>query len=169
MATSGANLRHFLPPDIWRVRWVASSLAHFGDLVEGRKNVHPEHFADGDTDAGDWSFCLRLNGDPRTAAVTADAHFGRRAAIGGEVPGAWVFVAEHVPERRIGIACGADRRADGGDSVGSVVATLVNTIALTQQAVGGWRIPFLLGAWWWRCCLRRWLQETPNLPRNAAA
>lgn len=28
------------------------------------------------------------------------------AAIGGEVPGAWVFVAEHVPERRIGIACG---------------------------------------------------------------
>ena len=28
------------------------------------------------------------------------------AAIGGEVPGAWVFVAEHVPVRRIGIACG---------------------------------------------------------------
>lgn len=28
------------------------------------------------------------------------------AAIGGEVPGAWVFVAEHVPEKRIGIACG---------------------------------------------------------------
>src|SRR5690606_40944899 len=27
------------------------------------------------------------------------------AAIGGEVPGAWVFVAEHVPARRIGLAC----------------------------------------------------------------
>ena len=26
------------------------------------------------------------------------------AAIGGEVPGAWVFVAEHVPRRRIGLA-----------------------------------------------------------------
>ena len=28
------------------------------------------------------------------------------AAIGGEVPGAWVFVAEHVPARRVGVACG---------------------------------------------------------------
>ena len=28
------------------------------------------------------------------------------AAIGGEVPGAWVFVAEHVPSRHIGYACG---------------------------------------------------------------
>ena len=26
-------------------------------------------------------------------------------AVGGEVPGAWVFVAEHVPTRRIGFAC----------------------------------------------------------------
>src|SRR5690606_14109508 len=28
------------------------------------------------------------------------------AAVGGEVPGAWVFVAEHVPENRVGLACG---------------------------------------------------------------
>ena len=28
------------------------------------------------------------------------------AAIGGEVPGAWVFVAEHVPARHVGYACG---------------------------------------------------------------
>src|SRR6516225_261110 len=28
------------------------------------------------------------------------------AAVGGEVPGAWVFVSEHVPRRRIGYACG---------------------------------------------------------------
>src|SRR6185312_2724695 len=26
-------------------------------------------------------------------------------AVGGEVPGAWVFVAEHVPPQRIGVAC----------------------------------------------------------------
>lgn len=30
----------------------------------------------------------------------------RGAAIGGEVPGAWVFVSEHVPERNTGYACG---------------------------------------------------------------
>ncbi|SUX75764.1 transport protein [Citrobacter freundii] len=41
------------------------------------------------------------------------------AAIGGEVPGAWVFVAEHVPERRIGIACGTlTAGPDGGNSAG---------------------------------------------------
>src|SRR5665647_2542350 len=28
------------------------------------------------------------------------------AAIGGEVPGAWVFVSEHVPQRHVGFACG---------------------------------------------------------------
>ena len=27
-------------------------------------------------------------------------------AVGGEVPGAWVFVSEHVPQRHIGYACG---------------------------------------------------------------
>jgi MFS family permease len=27
------------------------------------------------------------------------------AAIGGEVPGAWVFVSEHVPAQRTGFAC----------------------------------------------------------------
>src|SRR5690349_3300578 len=28
------------------------------------------------------------------------------AAVGGEVPGAWTFVAEHVPARHVGFACG---------------------------------------------------------------
>lgn len=31
------------------------------------------------------------------------------AAVGGEVPGAWTFVAEHVPERKTGFACGTGR------------------------------------------------------------
>lgn len=86
------------------------------------------------------------------------------AAIGGEVPGAWVFVAEHVPEKRIGIACGTlTAGLTVGILLGSVVATLINT-SLTPQGIhdGGWRIPFLLGAYlaWWRCicaagCRRR--------------
>ena len=69
------------------------------------------------------------------------------AAIGGEVPGAWVFVAEHVPVRRIGIACGTlTAGLTIGILLGSVVATIINT-SMTQQAVHdwGWRIPFLLG------------------------
>ncbi|WP_049008721.1 MFS transporter, partial [Citrobacter koseri] len=77
----------------------------------------------------------------------------------------WVFVAEHVPERRIGIACGTlTAGLTVGILLGSVVATLVNT-SMTQQAVHdyGWRIPFLLGGVFGLIAmyLRRWLQETP--------
>ncbi|EOV8971395.1 MFS transporter [Cronobacter turicensis] len=87
------------------------------------------------------------------------------AAIGGEVPGAWVFVAEHVPEKRIGIACGTlTAGLTVGILLGSVVATIINT-SMTQQAIhdGGWRIPFLLGGAFGLVAmyLRRWLQETP--------
>lgn len=87
------------------------------------------------------------------------------AAIGGEVPGAWVFVAEHVPARRIGIACGTlTAGLTIGILLGSVVATLLNTW-FTPQAIldGGWRIPFLLGGAFGLLAmyLRRWLQETP--------
>jgi MFS family permease len=87
------------------------------------------------------------------------------AAIGGEVPGAWVFVAEHVPYKRIGIACGTlTAGLTVGILLGSVVATLINT-SFTQQAIhdGGWRIPFFIGGIFGLVAmyLRRWLQETP--------
>ncbi|WP_342754860.1 MFS transporter [Pantoea sp. MBD-2R] len=87
------------------------------------------------------------------------------AAIGGEVPGAWVFVAEHVPEKRIGFACGTlTAGLTVGILLGSLVATLINT-AFGPQGImaGGWRIPFLLGGVFGLIALylRRWLQETP--------
>ncbi|MDM8921624.1 MFS transporter, partial [Escherichia coli] len=86
-------------------------------------------------------------------------------AIGGEVPGAWVFVAEHVPERRTGIACGTlTAGLTAGILLGSVVATLVNSV-LSQDIVYdyGWRFPFLLGGVFGLAAmyLRRWLEETP--------
>ena len=87
------------------------------------------------------------------------------AAIGGEVPGAWVFVAEHVPEKRIGFACGTlTAGLTAGILLGSVVATLINTVFGVQGIVeGAWRIPFLLGGVFGFIALylRRWLQETP--------
>ncbi|OMQ22384.1 MFS transporter [Serratia oryzae] len=87
------------------------------------------------------------------------------AAIGGEVPGAWVFVAEHVPRKRIGFACGTlTAGLTAGILLGSVVATVINT-TLSQQTIlnGGWRIPFFLGGIFglFAMYLRRWLQETP--------
>ncbi|ENF9378471.1 MFS transporter [Citrobacter freundii] len=140
-------------------------MAHFGDLV-GRKKM--------------FTLSILLMAIPTLAIglLPTYASMGilaplllllmrilQGAAIGGEVPGAWVFVAEHVPERRIGIACGTlTAGLTVGILLGSVVATLVNT-NLTQQAVHdyGWRIPFLLGGVFGLVAmyLRRWLQETP--------
>jgi MFS family permease len=87
------------------------------------------------------------------------------AAIGGEVPGAWVFVAEHVPEKRIGFACGTlTAGLTAGILLGSLVATVLNT-TLSPAAIRdhGWRIPFFLGGVFGLLAmyLRRWLHETP--------
>lgn len=87
------------------------------------------------------------------------------AAIGGEVPGAWVFVAEHVPERHVGFACGVlTAGLTGGILLGSLVAAAVNAAYTPEQLLAhGWRVPFLLGGAFgllsvW---LRQWLHETP--------
>ena len=49
------------------------------------------------------------------------------AAVGGEVPGAWVFVSEHVPQRHIGYACGTlTAGLTAGILLGSLVASGVN-------------------------------------------
>ncbi|HWK73616.1 MAG TPA: MFS transporter [Povalibacter sp.] len=87
------------------------------------------------------------------------------AAVGGEVPGAWVFVAEHVPPHRIGFACGVlTCGLTVGILLGSLMATGVNTAwTATEIAEGVWRLPFIVGgifglaALW----LRRYLHETP--------
>ena len=87
------------------------------------------------------------------------------AAIGGEIPGAWVFVSEHVPARRVGLACSVlTAGLTAGILLGSLVATAINLSFTPQQILDlAWRLPFLLGgvfgllAVW----LRRWLHETP--------
>lgn len=86
-------------------------------------------------------------------------------AIGGEAPGAWVFVAEHARRGRVGLAVGSlTSGLTCGILLGSLMATLLNHIFTQQQIIAGaWRIPFIVGgifgfiAMW----LRRWLTETP--------
>ena len=49
-------------------------------------------------------------------------------AIGGEVPGAWVFVAEHVPEHRFGLGIGTlTAGLTTGILMGSLMAGAINT------------------------------------------
>ncbi|WP_434602404.1 MFS transporter [Pseudomonas sp. Z4-7] len=87
------------------------------------------------------------------------------AAIGGEVPGAWVFVSEHVPARHIGYACGTlTCGLTAGILLGSLVATAINSIYTPVEVADyAWRIPFLLGGVFglFSVYLRRWLHETP--------
>ncbi|WP_338661844.1 MFS transporter [Pararoseomonas sp. SCSIO 73927] len=87
------------------------------------------------------------------------------AAIGGEAPGAWVFVAEHVPANRVGVATGMlTGGLTGGILLGSLMATAINT-AYTPAEVAdwAWRIPFITGGVFGLLAmyLRRWLHETP--------
>jgi MFS family permease len=87
------------------------------------------------------------------------------AAIGGEVPGAWVFVSEHVPPRHVGFACGTlTAGLTGGILLGSLVATAINKLySPAELLTEGWRVPFIIGGIFglvsvW---LRQWLHETP--------
>jgi MFS family permease len=81
------------------------------------------------------------------------------------MPGAWVFVGEHVPPHRYGFGVGTlTSGITGGILLGSLVAVAINT-HYTPAEVGdfAWRIPFILGGVFGLVSvyLRRFLHETP--------
>ncbi|CAM3844045.1 MFS transporter [Xenorhabdus thuongxuanensis] len=140
-------------------------MAHFGDLI-GRKKM--------------FSLSILMMAIPTlaigmlptydTIGITAPIllllmRIMQGAAIGGEVPGAWVFVAEHVPHKRVGFACGVlTAGLSLGILFGSLVATIITTIYSRQEVLDwAWRLPFFLGGIFGLCAmyLRRWLHETP--------
>ena len=86
-------------------------------------------------------------------------------AIGGEGPGAWVFVAEHARRGRTGLAIGLlTSGLTVGILLGSLMATGLNlTFSQDQILHGIWRLPFLVGGAFGfiALLLRRWLAETP--------
>ncbi|MEG0004129.1 MFS transporter, partial [Comamonas sp.] len=87
------------------------------------------------------------------------------AAIGGEMPGAWVFVAEHVPQKHYGLAVGTlTAGITGGILLGSLIAVGINSWYSTSEINAyAWRIPFILGGVFGMVSvyLRRFLEETP--------
>ncbi|WP_304303848.1 MFS transporter [Pseudacidovorax intermedius] len=100
------------------------------------------------------------------------------AAIGGEMPGAWVFIGEHVPAQRYGLGVGTlTAGITGGILLGSLVAVAINTHYVPAEVSDfAWRIPFILGGMFGLVSvyLRRFLHETPVFQelaqrRNVAA
>jgi len=90
-------------------------------------------------------------------------------AIGGEVPGAWVFVSEHVPQQRKGLAVASlSAGLTFGILIGSLLAAYLNA-SMSPEALldHGWRIAFVVGGvfGFLAVYLRRWLSETPVFAR----
>lgn len=87
------------------------------------------------------------------------------AAIGGEAPGAWVFVTEHVPARHTAFATSTlSAGLVAGILMGSLVALSLNAVMSEETLLAwGWRLPFLLGGvlGFVTLYLRRYLHETP--------
>lgn len=86
-------------------------------------------------------------------------------AVGGEIPGAWTFVAEHVPKDKVGLACGT---LTSGLTLGILLGSLVSIIMQSnfnaeEMHRWAWRIPFIVGGIFGFIAmyLRQWLKETP--------
>ena len=86
------------------------------------------------------------------------------AALGGEIPGAWVFVAEHAANRKSGLAIGLlTSGLCTGLLLGSLTAIGLDLTFGSELILrGAWRIPFVLGGIFGfiAVLLRRWLAET---------
>ncbi len=69
------------------------------------------------------------------------------AAVGGEVPSAWVFVYEHAPKSYVGLVLGSLQAGLTigyllGAIVGAIIFKVFDELALISY---GWRIPFFVG------------------------
>lgn len=87
------------------------------------------------------------------------------AAIGGEMPGAWVFIAEHTPKHRYGFGVGTlTSGITGGIMLGFLITIIIDLFfSRTEVLDYAWRIPFIIGGVFGviSVYLRRFLSETP--------
>ena len=89
------------------------------------------------------------------------------AAIGGEMPGAWVFIAEHAPKKHYGLGIGVlTGGIAGGILLGFSISLAIDLIYADNRAAitdFAWRIPFIIGGVFGLVAvyLRRFLSETP--------
>ncbi len=140
-------------------------LAHFGDLF-GRKRV----FAFSILLMSVSTLAVAFLPNYQTIGVAAPLllvamRILQGVAIGGEVPGAWTFAAEHVSSRQVGFACGiVCAGLSLGILLGAGIAAAMSALLTPADILSyGWRLPFLLGGVFGGIGvhLRRMLHETP--------
>lgn len=140
-------------------------LAHFGDLI-GRKKV----FMFSLFMMAIPTLCIGLLPTFSAVGYLAPAlllmmRILQGVALGGEVPSAHVFVTEHVPRERFGIANSAVAAGlTFGVLIGHFVSSMMNlSFDAVETLDYAWRIPFILGGILGLLAvyLRRYLQETP--------
>ena len=146
-------------------------IAHFGDLL-GRKRMFTFSIlmmAAATTGMGLLPVYAQLGAWAPIALIFLRIVQG--AAVAGEIPGAWVFVSEHVPANRIGFACGTlTAGLTAGILLGDTVATTINShFTSAEISAWAWRLPFVFGGILGLCSvyLRQLLQETPILDRKS--
>lgn len=88
-------------------------------------------------------------------------------AVGGELPGAAVFVSEHAPANKLGFSSGTfNGVVNCGLLLGAGAAALSKVVAEIDPSLASlaWRLPFILGGIFGLCAayLRRHLTETPS-------
>ncbi len=141
------------------------AMAHFGDLL-GRKRMFMLSIALMSIP----TLLIGLLPTYATAGMVAPLlllllRMMQGAAIGGEAPGAWVFVSEHAGARHRSLACGAlSAGLCGGILLGSLMAEGVGAVLSDTQLLDwGWRLAFVLGGVFGLVAmyLRRMLHETP--------
>ncbi|CUU75705.1 MFS transporter [Campylobacter hyointestinalis] len=93
-------------------------------------------------------------------------------AIGGELPGAWVFVSEHTTKPKLYFSVGVLTSAVvAGILLGSVVTMIVKNIWSDEQIQNCmWRLPFIIGGIFGiiSIYLRTYLSETPIFKKMQA-
>ncbi|WP_424361648.1 MFS transporter [Methylocystis parvus] len=139
--------------------------AHFGDRI-GRKKM----FSLGLFLMAFPTLLIGLLPDYGAAGVAAPLLFlacrlMQGLSVGGEVPGAWIFCAEHVPKNRVGFAAGLLMAGlCVGILIGALTAKILSAAMSAEDLVAwGWRLPFLVGGVFGLISvyLRKYLQETP--------
>ena len=140
-------------------------MAHFGDIL-GRKKMFTLSVAMMALP----TFVIGIMPTYETIGIMAPIlliimRMFQGAAIGGEMPGAWVFIAEHTPKNRYGLGIGVlTSGITGGILLGFLVSILIDLTFTREEILSyAWRIPFIAGGLFGviSVYLRRYLSETP--------